>query len=129
MKSQNEITRTLFAHLETLTSLEIYYVDSTEQPATDHIAAFILPAITTSDGLDANSAKWQFGILQANIFVKEAPGANIKAGDFTQTLMTGLQRGIILTGIRFDKVPDISAPRAAGGFLMVSVSAEYNVLS
>lgn len=129
MIAPNAITRTLFAYVETLTALPIYYVDSTGQPTDDHLQAFILPAGTLADGLSYDSWTQQFGILQINILVKENEGANISAGDYAETILTGLSRGLELTGIRFDRVPAVSAPVASGGFLMVSVSAEYNAIS
>ena len=128
MQSPNQITRTIFAYLNTLAVPDILYIDSTEQPTDDHLRAYILPAITVSDGLAHDSDTRQFGIAQINIFAKESKGANIKSGDYAEIVIEGFKRGTLLAGIEFNKPPVVSAPVASNGFLTVSVSAEYTIV-
>ena len=128
MLSPNTITRTIFTYLETISLPDILYIDSTEQPTDDHLRAYILPAVTESNGIAHDSSTRQFGILQVNIFVKESRGANISSGDIALNILNAFQRGTVLTGIEFNKPPVVSAPTASGGFLMVVVSCEYTAI-
>lgn len=129
MLPTNTITRTLFAYLDTVSGLpKTYYIDSTENPADDHLRAYILPAITTSNGLASDSATKQNGILQVSVFVKASKGANIKSGDYIETLANAFKRGTITGGIEFNKPPNIKTSMADNGFLMTVIDAEYTAI-
>lgn len=129
MLPTNDITRTLFAYLATVAGLPVtYYIDSPENPATDHLRAYILPAISVSDGLPQDSATKQLGILQINVFVKASKGANIKSGDYIEILANAFKRGTRPSGIEFNSPPNIKTSMADNGFLMTTIDAKYTIL-
>jgi hypothetical protein len=129
MQAPNQITRTLFAYLSTVAGLPTtYYVDSTAAPTDDHLRAYILPADSFSEGIAFDAATQQSGILQINIFVKAGAGANIQSGDYAQLLLDAFIRGTELSGIEFNRIPQIRNAVADNGFLMASFSAEYTII-
>ena len=126
----NDITRTLFAYLATVGGLpKTYYIDSTEAPKDDHLRAYILPAISDSNGLAHDSGTQQTGILQINVFVKASAGANIKGGGYIELIAQAFKRGTRPSGIEFNRPPNIKTSMADNGFLMTVIDAEYTILS
>ena len=130
MLAPNDITRTLFAYLATVSGLpKTYYVDSTEKPTTDHLRAYILPAVAVSNGFQPSDATKQMGILQVSVFVKASKGANIKSGDYIEILANAFKKGTEEGLIYFNKPPNIKTSMADNGFLMTAIDAEYTILS